>query len=243
MKTQWMKEIESQGFSLIRDVFTHSECDEILSQLSRAMKQDENQFHVRQSRGTVFAARNILDIYPEVVSIWKNPNLVELLADMLGPECGLVRALFFDKSSERSWSLPFHKDLTIAVKDNSLPSTQLTKPTRKAGVPHVEASEEVLLGMLTLRIHLDVVTEDNGPLQIFPGSHLTGKVSSSTQESPVKILCAPGDVLAMRPMVSHGSAHVKEGVNMHRRILHLEFSHAAELPDEFEWHRFETVFS
>ena len=125
----------------------------------------------------------------------------------IGDECGLVRVLYFDKPSERSWSLPFHKDLTIAVQDNALPTDVFSKPTRKSGVDHVEASEEILKNMLTLRIHLDEVTDANGPLQVIPASHLSGKAVVPYENEAVKILVNRGDVLAMVPMIVHGSGH------------------------------------
>src|SRR5262249_56828349 len=105
---------------------------------------------------------------------WRQPPLPDLLQAVLGPDFGLVRVLFFDKPPGQSWALPWHKDLTIAVRDNRLPSTHFGKPTRKAGVPHVEAPREVLEAMLTLRVHLDDVSEENGPLQVLPGSHRWG---------------------------------------------------------------------
>ena len=76
------------------------------------------------------------------------------LAEVLGEECGLVRGLYFDKPPDQSWSLPWHRDQTIAVADNRLPTTYFRNPTKKEGVLHVEAPRELLQQMLTLRIHL-----------------------------------------------------------------------------------------
>lgn len=232
------EQLSKEGFQLIRSVFDGSECNQFISQLEKAMAGDATNFHFRESRGKVFAARNLIQQCPELASVWKRPVLIELLNQLLGPKFGLVRVLYFDKPSDRSWSLPFHKDMTIAVKDNSLASKRLTKPTNKAGVGHVEADEQLLEQMLTLRIHLDRVTEDNGPLQVIPGSHLNGKQSSSSDSGPVKVLCDAGDVLAMRPLISHGSSHSNPDLEMRRRILHFEFCGVHELPDGFQWHHF-----
>src|SRR5262249_276817 len=125
--------------------------------------------------GAVYAARNVIDWWPPVAGGWKTAPLQQALVDVLGPGLGLVRALDFDKPPGQSWALPWHKDLTIAVRDNSLPATHFRKPTTKAGVPHVEGSEAVLAAMLTARIHLDDVTDENGPLKVVPGSHRLGK--------------------------------------------------------------------
>jgi len=47
-----------------------------------------------------------------------------------------------------------------------------------------------------------------------------------------------GDVLAMRPLVSHSSGASTPGTQRHRRVLHLEFAGCEELPDGFCWHDF-----
>jgi ectoine hydroxylase-related dioxygenase (phytanoyl-CoA dioxygenase family) len=164
--------------------------------------------------------------------------LSDALTAVLGPEFGLVRTLYFDKPPERTWSLPWHKDLTIAVRENRLPSDRFTRPTRKAGVPHVEAPQELLESMLFARIHLDDVTEENGPLQVAPGSHQTGKSMVLGNAHPQNILVQRGDVLLIRPLVAHCSGRSHPETRRHRRILHLEFAASPTLPDGYAWHDF-----
>src|SRR5262249_11408360 len=137
---------------------------------------------------------------------------------------GLVRVLYFDKPPGQSWALPWHKDLTIAVRDNALPSERFGKPTRKAGVPHVEAPESVLAGMVTARIHLDDVTDENGPLKVVPGSHRAGKGLALADAEVRTVYAGAGDVLLMRPLVAHCSNRSLPETRRHRRILHLEFA-------------------
>ncbi len=162
----------------------------------------------------------------------------ELLTATLGRDFGLVRVLFFDKPPGSSWALPWHKDLTVAVRDNSLPSDQFTRPTRKAGVPHAEAPQDLLEQMLTLRVHLDDVTEENGPLKVVPRSHLTGKAMSVGGAAVRTVLARSGDVLLMRPLLAHASGHSRDDTTRHRRILHLEFAGRRELPDGYAWYDF-----
>jgi ectoine hydroxylase-related dioxygenase (phytanoyl-CoA dioxygenase family) len=128
--------------------------------------------------------------------------------------------------------------LTVAVRDQTLPSEQFRKPTLKAGVPHVEAPCTLLERMLTLRIHLDDVTDENGPLRVVPGSHRSGKETVASPAEPAVIHARSGDVLAMRPLVSHSSGASTPGTHRHRRVLHLEFAGCEELPDGFRWHDF-----
>ena len=101
----------------------------------------------------------------------------------------------------------------------------------------MEAPESVLRQMLTLRIHLDPVTEENGPLEVAIGSHAHGKQPDSAHRVK-KILVGAGDVLAMRPMLSHASGSSDPETKMHRRILHLEFASTCELADGYQWHQF-----
>ncbi len=134
--------------------------------------------------------------------------------------------------------MPWHKDLTIAVRDNRLPSSHFAKPTRKAGVPHVEAPRAVLESMLTVRIHLDDATMENGPLKVVPGSHRTGKALALDLAPSACVLAQRGDVLLMRPLLAHCSGKSHPDTERHRRILHLEFAVSPELPDGYAWHDF-----
>ena len=234
--------IDQNGYAIIRDVFSEQEIAETTRRLTEVLCESELESEsIRSQRGSVFAARNVLELFPDAKKIWRVPVLVELLRGLIGSDFGLVRALFFDKPPDRTWALPWHKDLTIAVKDNSIPTSHFSKPTRKANVPHVEGSEAILGKMLTLRIHLDPMTRDNGPLRVISGSHLSGKRNTEidVETDVTTILLNAGDVFAMRPMISHSSIASSDQNELHRRILHLEFSGTPELPDGYQWHTFE----
>ncbi len=239
MNAAWQREIHDSGFAVIPHVFAPAEMDEMVTGIESALRRAaEAEGPIRDKAGTVYAGRNLLMLFQPARSIWRREPLLELLRTVLGPDFGLVRVLFFDKPPERTWALPWHKDLTIAVTPHVGESTLFSKPTLKAGVPHVEASREVLETMLTLRIHLDDMTDENGPLLVVPGSHQHGKVPVASYESAQTILGSRGSVLAMRPMVAHRSISSREGTTQHRRILHLEFTGQPCLPDGFEWHDF-----
>ena len=240
---QRIQQIASDGFAVISEVFTASEFDDLIVELERVLFQrDEVEGPIRDRKGTIFAGRNLLSLFAPARTMWRRSPLLELLSEVLGSDAGLVRGLYFDKPPERTWSLPWHKDMTLAVRDHTVVSTAFSKPTLKAGVPHVEGSLEVLERMLTLRIHLDEVTDENGPLLVLPGSHHTGKASAAPDESVRTILAQRGDVLAIRPLVAHRSISSLPGTTRHRRILHLEFSGIRELPDGVAWHDFVPVF-
>ena len=228
-------EIDRDGFTIVENAIDKSEVKKWIAELDQLFATD--QAAIKNRAGAVYAARNILSSLPACCDIGKIDSLKNLLSETLGQDYGLVRGLYFDKHPERTWSLPWHKDLTIAVKDNSIDSKLFTKPTKKSGVAHVEAPESVLEKMLTLRIHLDVVTNENGPLEVAVGSHANGKQANAEHQTK-QILVQAGDVLAMRPMLSHMSGSSSPDTKMHRRILHLEFAANKILEDGFQWHQF-----
>jgi hypothetical protein len=132
--------------------------------------------------------------------------------------------------------------MTIAVKDNRVPSRHFAKPTLKAGVPHIEAPPAVLERMLTVRIHLDPITTANGPLKVLPGTHLTRQVMPSAAVLRHSVLGDAGDVLIMRLLLAHASGRSEPETHLHCRVLHLEFAADPNLTDGYEWHRFSTGF-
>src|SRR5690606_2955065 len=99
--------------------------------------------------------------------------LQRLAAARMGPRARAVRALFFNKSDDANWALGWHQDRTIAIQAQH-DVAGFGPWTVKAGTPHVAPPFALLAGMLTMRVHLDVVPANNAPLLIAPGSHRLG---------------------------------------------------------------------
>jgi hypothetical protein len=232
-----LEEIEQVGYTVLTEVYTPAECAGFAIALQQALNDCEDESTtLRRANGVVYGARNLLKAFPPARQMWVRGPIIELLTAALGPNFGLVRGLFFDKPPEGNWSLPWHQDLTIAVKDHSLPSERFRNRTTKAGVAHVEAPRDLLERMLTLRIHLDDVDDENGPLQVLPGSHRAE--GASPQHLPTPIHASAGDVLAIRPLVSHASGPSNPETKRHRRIIHLEFAGTPGLPDGYQWQHY-----
>ncbi|MDA0835477.1 MAG: phytanoyl-CoA dioxygenase family protein [Planctomycetota bacterium] len=236
-----LADLETAGFMLWHNLFSLEEMNALRIALDRLVEHNQNEDSIRRHNGGMYAARNVLELCPVARTIWRKPAVIEWLTTVLGRGCGLVRGLYFDKPPEQSWGLPWHKDLKIAVRPDPPASRLFSKPGLRAGVPHCEAPLEVLEQMLTLRIHIDAQTEDNGPLAVLIGSHRTGKEMLVENFEPRMICGESGSVLAMRPLLIHSSHRAKNSTTMHRRILHLEFAAKEELPDGHVWWEFYEV--
>ncbi len=234
-----MANLEDQGWLLFESVYSDGQLKEL--QTAVGLLADHEDEAVRGRAGSVYAARNVLELVPEIISIWQTEELVDFLVNTLGSDAGLVRALYFDKPPEQTWALPWHKDLLIAVNQNAQPNSGYSRPRPRAGVLHSEPPVEVLESMLTLRIHLDAMTVDNGPLEVLSGSHITGKELLMTGFQKQTITSSPGAVFAMRPLLAHASGRSSPNEQGHRRVLHLEFSGQPELPGNVGWHTFHRV--
>ena len=157
---------------------------------------------------------------------------------ILGPGAFPVRSLLFDKSPEANWDVPWHQDTTIAVERQD-DATGFGPWSVKVGVPHVRPPASVLEAMLTVRLHFDDCTADNGPLMVVPGSHRKGVYSPPPdidQLERAKTVCAvpAGGAVVMRPLILHASR--KALAAAHRRVLHIEFA-AGPLPEPLAWAR------
>ncbi|PAX07388.1 phytanoyl-CoA dioxygenase [Sphingomonas lenta] len=175
------------------------------------------------------------------------PGLATLLAsdgpigriavDRAGPETRPVRAILFDKTPGANWSLGWHQDRTIAVRErHDVPG--YGPWSRKAGVQHVEPPFAVIEAMVTLRVHLDDVPADNAPLLVAPGSHKLGRLAEPNIAGVVErcgtavCLAERGDVWAYATSIIHASA-ASTG-HAHRRVLQVDYAPDVLAPP-LEW--------
>lgn len=148
-----------------------------------------------------------------------------------------VRAILFDKTPANNWSLGWHQDRTIAV-ESRIEVAGFGNWNVKAGVHHVEPPFKYIERMITARIHLDAVYQDNAPLLIAPGSHRLGKIAEAEIEGVVRncgeltCLAQPGDIWLYRTAIVHASKRAHG--NRRRRVLQVDFS-ADSLPGALRW--------
>jgi Phytanoyl-CoA dioxygenase (PhyH) len=156
---------------------------------------------------------------------------------VIGSGWRCVRAIAFNKSPQSNWALGWHQDRTIAVERRAV-ADGFTVWSMKSGTPHVEPPFSLLERMVTVRVHLDPVPQDNAPLLAAKGSHRLGKLEEAKVQTVaeaseiVTCLAEAGDVWVYATPIVHASAR-SEALG-DRRVIHLDFSRH-ELPEPLEW--------
>ncbi len=170
---------------------------------------------------------------------WLDPTgaIGSIAAGAIGQHCRPVRAILFDKTADSNWSLGWHQDRTICVRER-VEVEGFGPWTIKAGMQHVEPPFELLTGMVTLRVHLDDVPATNAPLLIAPGSHAIGRVAVKVigdvvrERGIIACLASAGDVWLYSSPIIHASEVAS--VPARRRVLQVDYS-AAGLPGGLTW--------
>lgn len=184
-----------------------------------------------------YGIRNLEKRFNSVAQLATSPGVLAIASELLEASPRLVRALFFDKTSETNWFVAWHQDKTVTLSQrHEMPGWGPW--SIKDGVCHVQPPRAVLDKMVTIRLHMDAADEECGCLSVIPGSHRLGAVTQAELEhlveasTPVACVVASGDAVIMRPHVVHASS--KSMRQAHRRVVHLEYSSYA-LPTGIDW--------
>ena len=237
--SQQLNELEQRGCLVVQRILSPVEIARWIECLATIQQSESSA--VLRSNGETYGARNLLSLVPTVVELAETPVILEIAQSVLGAACAVVRGLYFDKPPNRTWTLPWHRDRTIAVQSHCSDCREFSNPNTKAGVPHYIAPPWLLEQMLTFRFHLDPMTAENGPLVVLEGSHRTvaatdEDLANINGQSIKTIHCDAGDCFVMRPLLAHCSVNSREGTMLHRRVIHLECASADALPAALQWH-------
>jgi ectoine hydroxylase-related dioxygenase (phytanoyl-CoA dioxygenase family) len=212
--------VEEEGFAIVHGCLDEATVNRLCTEFDDAR----------------YPQRNLLSV-ASVRHLAISRPVREIMESVLGPECFAVRAIFFNKTRSSNWKVVWHQDLTIAVRGRK-DLNGFGPWTTKTGVLHVQPPQEVMSGLLAIRLHLDDSGIENGPLRVIAGSHRQGRLSTGQiggwdKEQFVTCIVPKGGALVMRPLLLHASSACASPKS--RRVIHLEFA-AAELPQGLDWH-------
>ena len=219
------------GFQMLPGLFLEEECDGLAAELSYCFDQQQN-----SARTKIGGVRNLLRASPRVAQLASSPRLISILEKLVEATAFPVRAIFFDKTAEANWRVPWHQDLAIAVAER-IETSGYGGWSLKDGVNHVQPPQDILESMATVRLHLDDCDAGNGALKVIPNSHLRGKLDATeiaewTKRAAVSCEVPKGGALLMRPLLLHASSPAENP--SHRRVLHIEYA-TQELPNHLKW--------
>jgi ectoine hydroxylase-related dioxygenase (phytanoyl-CoA dioxygenase family) len=219
-------EVGSTGFAIVEDVLDAASIDRLRVLVDSIALHEEG-------RGGV---RNLLNV-PEVRELADLEAIMNLVQPILGEGAIAVRGILFDKKDGANWKVPWHQDVTIAVRDR-IDVDGYGPWSIKQDVLHVQPPASVLEKMLSVRLHLDDCPKTNGALRVISKSHVRGKLSQqqieakSAQHEAVACEVRCGGALLMRPLLIHASS-AAESVG-HRRVIHFDYANIA-LDGGLQW--------
>lgn len=220
------RDFERDGYALLPSIVPGAELDRLTDAIEES----------RQSQ-LLPGLRNLLSRC-EVVRSFADSGIVNSIARaLLKTDVRPVRAILFDKTPDSNWYVTWHQDLTIPVKAR-IDIDGYGPWSVKEGVVHVRPPASILAQMVSLRIHLDDCTEENGAIKFIASSQDAGILEADDiaywRGSHVQTVCPAGrgDIIAMRPLILHSSSVSESPV--HRRVLHIEYA-GAVLPASLEW--------
>ena len=231
---QIAEQIREHGFAIVEDVLLPFQVEALIDAVSTEAMPEA-------LRGGV---RNLMDVIPEFRTLAESEAMRALVAPVLGNRFAVVRAILFDKTPDANWKVPWHQDVTIAVRER-IECEGYGPWSLKTDVLHVQPPAEILEQMISLRLHLDPCPASNGALKVIPGSHRNGKLSVAETEkltAQQAVICeAPrGSALLMRPLLLHASSSSTSP--HHRRVIHLDYADV-KLPCGLEWRETQTLTS
>ena len=227
-------EINSEGFSIINNVFTENEIENLISLIESKTANNQENATFRKSQD-LFAIRQFHKEIPETLDFIFNKNLKEIIESNFGKDFFITKSIYFDKPEKSNWFVAYHQDLTISV-DQKIAAENFENWTVKQNQFAVQPPTEVLENNFTIRIHIDKTTKDNGALKVINNSHSKGilRIENLDFEKEKETICEveKGGIMIMKPLLFHASN--KTTNNERRRVIHIEFS-KQQLPNGLEW--------
>lgn len=230
----YLHQINSNGFTIINQVYTDSEIEKLISLIENRTESNPENATFRKSQD-LFAIRQFHKEVPESLDFIFNQNLKDIMEDTFGKGYFITKSIYFDKPEKSNWFVAYHQDLTISV-DKKIEIDHFENWTVKQNQFAVQPPAAILEDNFTIRIHIDYTTKDNGALKVINDSHSKGilRLENLDFENEKETICEveKGGIMIMKPLLFHASN--KTTNNERRRVIHIEFS-KHELPDGLEW--------
>jgi hypothetical protein len=144
--TRDIDELDRNGFLVFRHVLSANTVLHVIDALDKVQPSAA----ARRRGSDYFGLRDLLNLVPAVRELAELPPIRSIVESLSEDSSRVVRGIFFDKTADANWKVPWHQDLTIAVCEKK-ETPGFTGWSTKAGIPHVQPPLPVLEELLTLR--------------------------------------------------------------------------------------------
>ena len=214
---------KEHGYIIIEDFLKRPQLDTLLTSLdnlvtekARNLNKDAGDFNLEKAEGGINGQaiapgllrkiQSIVDYNPEFAELAQNDRLLDLVEDLIGPTIYYHSSKLMFKPAKHGGIKPWHQDYAYWAS---------TKPEQ-----------------VTCWLALDDATEENGCMQLIPGSHKWGLIKHGENELQVhpkdlpveKKLIAPmkaGSLLCFHVLTFHYSGPNRS--DKHRRAFIVDF--------------------
>lgn len=236
---KYSSELNKIGYALIDNIYS---IDEIVS-ITNCIESHKIDDHLINESDKLYAIRQLIEAIPNLKGLIFNEKLLNILNQLFKSDYFLTKAIYFDKPPKSNWFVAYHQDISISV-DKKTEIQGYKNWTHKKGIYGVQPPLKILEDTVTIRIHLDNTTKDNGALKVIPKSHLKGLIRKNTKDWNLEgeKICnvKQGGIMLMKPLLLHSSNRTIN--NKRRRVIHLEFNHNY-LPNPINWLEYKTLKS
>jgi ectoine hydroxylase-related dioxygenase (phytanoyl-CoA dioxygenase family) len=186
---QNLKEIETEGFTIIENVYDQNEIEKLTAIIENVTENKTEKSTFRKS-DDLFAIRQFHKEIPESLHYIFNQNLIAIIKSNFGEDYFITKSIYFDKPEKSNWFVSYHQDLTISV-DKRMNIENFENWTNKQNQFAVQPPKEILENIFTIRIHLDKTTKENGALKVLNKSHKKGiyRTDKVDLENEIETIC------------------------------------------------------
>lgn len=169
---------------------------------------------------TAFAASTRLALRHEDIAAMSQLvrcRVAAVLPIIAGAQC--ISCHYFNKCDDENWMVPLHRDEYFICNEH-VRAGDAAVSTIKEGERFGLYPFPLLRRIIAVRVAIDRISQDNGPLRVIPRSDGEGFVPSDLDRG-VEVLQEPGDALIMSPLIYHASGRIAGGGR--RRVLHFAY--------------------
>ncbi|MET0451946.1 MAG: phytanoyl-CoA dioxygenase family protein [Mycobacterium sp.] len=201
---------QTDGFAIIPGLVSPADCDALIRAVSSGTQ-------------TTPGTRTLLAI-DAVARVAATLRTHPAVSGLMSDRHRVIQCSLFAKGVASNWSVASHQDLSMPVPER-FDAPGWTGWSMKEGGWFVQPPATVLEQLVAIRLQLDGHAEETGPLEVAPGSHVLGRLSSAEAgdraKNRIRCIVPRGGALVMRPLLIHASGKSKSGLD--RRVLHFVY--------------------